>query len=179
MARIRTPSFRLRLTKKQAIIAGTVVVLGIGAIIASFALRPSHVTTAPTYDVVLPHNRSVDDLGGWQRVSPPGSDPVFAFGDRIGDVAISVSQQPIPQSFTSNIAANVEQLAKSYNATTMIKAGDTPVFIGQSAKGPQSVIFAKDNVLVLIKSQDTIDHELWIRYISALTDPRSNTTPTF
>jgi len=133
----------------------------------------------PTYEVVLPQRTSIDTLGGWQRVSPEGSEPIFAYSDTIEDTTISVSQQPMPKSFVGNVAAEVKRLAESYSATTVIEAGGTDVYIGRSARGPQSVIFAKGNTLVLIKSQKTISQAEWVRYINNLVDPDSEQTPTF
>ena len=135
--------------------------------------------TAPNYDIVLPQRTSIDSLGGWQRVSPNGSEPVFSYNDTIESVAISVSQQPLPPSFVGNVGAEVKRLADSYSATTMVEAGGTQVYIGRSAKGPQSVIFAKNNTLVLIKSQKTITQAQWVSYINNLVDPDTEQTPTF
>lgn len=128
---------------------------------------------------MLPGRTPVEDLGGWQRVSPENSDPVFAYNDTLSSVAISVSQQPLPASFVGNVDAQVKQLAESYSATTVIDAAGTKVYIGRSARGPQSVIFAKNNTLVLIKSQKTIGQPEWVRYINNLVDPKSEQTPTF
>lgn len=141
--------------------------------------RPRNNIVAPTYDVVLPQRTPISDLGGWQRVSPAGKDPVFAYKDTVENVAISVSQQPLPASFVGNVDAQVKQLAESYSASTVIDAGGTKVYIGRSARGPQSVIFAKNNTLVLIKSQKTISQAEWIRYINNLVDPKTEETPSF
>lgn len=167
------------MTKKRVLVAASTLLAVATIAILYYVLRPSSEVNTPEYTVVLPQNRSVDDLGGWQRVSPPSSDPVYAYSDSLDDVTISVSQQPIPESFRGNVAAEVEQLAKSYNATTVIKAGETPVYIGRSSKGPQSVIFAKNDTLVLIKSQGTIEQESWINYVSNLSDPTTQTMPSF
>ena len=105
--------------------------------------------------------------------------PIFSYNDTVEDVAISVSQQPLPDSFKGNVSAQVKQLAESYSATTVIEAGGTDVYIGRSARGPQSLIFAKNDTLLLIKSQNTISQAEWIKYINNLVDPKSENTPTF
>jgi predicted ATP-grasp superfamily ATP-dependent carboligase len=170
---------RLLPPSKPGIIAGSALLIGAAATIAYVSLRPKAAPPAPTYDVVLPQRTSVTDLGGWQRVSPEGKDPVFAYNDEIDSVRIIVSQQAIPSSFEGNVAAQVKQLADSYSATTVIEAGGTDVYIGRSARGPQSVIFAKNNTLVLIKSEKTISQSDWVRYINNLVDPKSEQLPTF
>jgi hypothetical protein len=176
---VALPRFTSLPKNKTNLIASGALLAG-GAVITLYVLsRPSTNTVAPSYDIVLPQRTSVDDLGGWQRVSPVESDPVFAYTDEIKEIAISVSQQPIPASFAGNVDARVKQLAESYSATTMIEAGGTSVYIGRSARGPQSVIFTKNNALVLIKSQKTISQDEWTRYINNLVDPKSEETPSF
>lgn len=121
------------------------------------------------YQTVLPESKSITQLGGWKRVSPPDSDPVYAFTDKIDDTIISVSQQPLPESFKQGGVDNqVADLAKKFNATTSFDAGATTAYIGTSAKGPQSVIFTKNSLLILIKSQAKIDEASWGRYIKSL-----------
>lgn len=117
---------------------------------------------------LTPAGTSIDDRGGWSRISPPGKAPVFAYSDSINGTTINVSQQAIPESFKTNIPENVAELAKSYNATATIDANGTTVHIGDSAKGPQSVIFTKSNLLIMIKSQQKIPAEAWVRYINSL-----------
>lgn len=164
--------------KGRLIIIGAIVIIALGSIIYVFTTsrKPA---LAPTYDVVLPQRTTIETLGGWQRVNPSGSDPVFAYSDTIDDTAISVSQQPLPASFVGNVDAKVKELADNYSATTVIEAGGTKAYIGRSAKGPQSIIFAKNNTLVLIKSQKAISQADWIQYINTLVDPKTEKTPTF
>lgn len=121
------------------------------------------------YQTVLPESKSISQLGGWKRVSPPDSEPVYAYSDKIGDTPISVSQQPLPESFKKGgIDNQVADLAKKFNATTTFDADTTTAYIGTSAKGPQSVIFTKNSLLILIKSQAKIDDTAWVRYVKSL-----------
>lgn len=171
-----TPSITVRArrvlpkNKKRAVILGVAaaacIAAGIATYVATHPPRPK--VTSPTYDTVLPQNKSISALGGWKRVSPPDKEPVFAYADTIGGVAISVSQQPLPKGFSKNTDSQVAELASKFNATEKLEAGTTKAYVGTSAKGPQSVIFAKGNVLVLIKSQKKISNAAWAQYISAL-----------
>lgn len=122
----------------------------------------------PEGQTALPSGKSIDTLGGWQRVSPPDKEPVFAYTDTINDIAISVSQQSLPKTFKTNTASHIAELAKKFNATTKIDANGTPVYIGTSSKGPQSAIFTQKDLLIMIKSQKHIDDTSWSRYISSL-----------
>ena len=126
------------------------------------------VIDTPNYATVLPAGKSISTLGGWTRISPPENDPVYAYTDKIGDLEISVSQQSLPASFKNNVDTQVAEMAKSFNATTEIEAGDTKVYIGTSANGPQSVIFTKNSLLILIKSQEKVENNDWLRYIESL-----------
>lgn len=122
----------------------------------------------PKYDTVLPKKKSIDALGGWKRISPPKNDPVYAFLDKIGETPISVSEQPLPDSFKGNSEEQLSELAKKFNATTKLQAGATTAYLGTSAKGPQSVIFVTDTLLILIKSQNKINEKDWTSYIQSL-----------
>lgn len=122
----------------------------------------------PDYPTVLPTGKTIQDLGGWTLVSPPNRDPAFAYIDKIGNMQINVSQQQLPDEFKENTSEKIEKLAKEYGASDKITANDTIVYIGTSEKGPQSVIFTRSNLLILIKSSVRIDNDKWIDYISAL-----------
>jgi len=122
----------------------------------------------PQFSTLLPKGKSITSLGGWSRISPPSSEPVFAYNDTIAGISVNVSQQPLPKSFESNVDTQVAELAKQYSATNQISAGDTKVYIGTSSKGPQSLIFVKNNLLILIKSQQKIDNKDWSKYIESL-----------
>ena len=158
-------------TKKIIIIASTAVVI-IGVIVASLliwrGLADVNTGLRPDYKTALPSGTSIEKLGGWERVSPPGKDSVFAFTDKIGDVSITVSEQPLPASFKSDVSGKVAELAKAYSATNILDAKGTKAYIGTSAKGPQSTIFTKNELLILIKSQAKISDDAWIAYINSL-----------
>lgn len=149
-------------------VAAVVVVLGPSLSVTD---QPSAVSdsnaTSPEYKTIIPNGKSISQLGGWKRVSPPEGEPVFAYDDTINTVPVSVSQQPLPKSLQGN-NSEVAELAKKFNANTVLEAGDTDVYVGLSAKGPQSVIFAKNDLLVLIKSREKIDDAYWIEYVKSL-----------
>jgi len=164
------------LTKKTILIAGSIILVVIGLIVTLAVISNSKSSQAdqsttkesPGFQTVLPNNTSVDALGGWTRISPPENDPVFAYTDTINDVSITVSQQPAPSSFKNNLDTEVAEVAKKFNATSQLDAGSVKAYIGTSAKGPQSVIFVKNNLLILMKSVQKIDDSKWISYIKSL-----------
>ena len=122
----------------------------------------------------MPEGKSIDDLGGWKRVNRPGGDPVFSFNDEINGTLITVSEQSLPASFASDTDNRTAELAKAYNATSRIKAGSLTAYIGTSAKGPQSVILTKKELLILIMSADRIPETAWIDYIQSLNSTGDN-----
>ena len=165
----------IQLTKKQTILTVLVSVLLLIAIIITTALlsntqqpEKQNGASAPSFAAVLPNGKTISDLGGWQRLDPPNNDPIYIFTDTINSVPISVSQQTLPSTFKSNLSQSVADLAKNYSATTELNAGGIKVYIGTSAKGPQSVIFTMNDLLILIKSQGRIDNDAWVNYISKL-----------
>lgn len=158
---------RIPTKQKKRYVYSAILVVVVIIIAAILLIRPRGTSEIPTYDTVLPRGATVEALGGWKRVSPPGSEPVFAYLDTIDGVSISVSQQPLPTDFEKKDDA-VGELARSYNATHALAVGDMTIYIGTSAKGPQSVIFSKKDLLILIKSQATIADTKWLSYISTL-----------
>lgn len=122
----------------------------------------------PEYKTFLPNGKSIDSLGGWTRVSPPDRNPVYAYADTLGGTPITVSQQPLPKEFKSDPNDQVAELAKNYHADHFITVDAIKVYIGTSAKGPQSVLFVKDATLVLIKSTASLSDDRWTEYVHSL-----------
>lgn len=124
---------------------------------------------SPEFTTVVPEGKSIADLGGWARVSPPGSDKVYAFSDTIGDTNIIVSQQRIPKQFEAEPDVKLREFAESYAANRVLPTSDdTTAYIGTSAKGPQSVLLIKNDLLILIKSSSIISDDSWVGYIASL-----------
>lgn len=122
---------------------------------------------SPTFTAVTPGGQSIDQFGGWQRISPPETEPVFVYTDEINDTPISVSQQPLPVNFQNDAANQLSQLAQGFNATEQINS-DPDIYIGSSAQGPQSIITSKSGLLILITSKTSVENDAWISYINSL-----------
>lgn len=122
----------------------------------------------PEYDTVLPKGKTIKDYGGWTRVSPPNRDPVFAYADKIGAIPINVSQQPLPKDFADQPDQQVQQFAAGYAANKKLNVNGATAYIGTSAKGPQSVIIVKGELLILIKASAAIPDTEWQKYIQSL-----------
>lgn len=130
--------------------------------------RPA-TTETPDFQTVLPKGSSISSLGGWNRVSPPDRDPVFAFVDTLDERQITISQQPLPRTSADSPADTIRSIAYDFNAKDRHTADDGTVFyVGTSSKGPQSIITGKNNLLLLIKAPTAIDIDSWSRYIASL-----------
>ena len=127
---------------------------------------------SPDYTTLLPEGKTVESLGGWTRVSPPDRNPVFAYLDTLDGKPINVSQQPLPPELKDDKGrqddSQITQLSQGYNANDKVIAGRTTIYIGTSAKGPQSIIFGKNNLLILIKSSVSLTNDQWIGYVNSL-----------
>lgn len=122
----------------------------------------------PEYDTVLPEGKSIKEYGGWTRVSPPNRDPVFAYADKVGAIPINVSQQPLPKDFADQPDQQIQQFAAGYAANRKLNVDGATAYIGTSAKGPQSVIIVKGELLILIKASAAIPDSEWEQYIQSL-----------
>lgn len=93
---------------------------------------------------------------------------VVNFQDSIGGVAITISQQPLPEAFKEDTEAKVKKMAEEFSATKTIATANPTAYIGTSAKGPQTVIFSKKDLLVFIQSAKKIDDHDWAEYVTNL-----------
>lgn len=125
-------------------------------------------TKGPQFDAVLPAGKTIEDLGGWVRVSPADKDPVFAYVDSSNGVQLNVSQQVLPENLRTSTDQAVEKLAQGFAANEKIVVDGMTAYLGTSIHGPQSVIFVKNGLLILIKSSGKLTHEQWAGYISSL-----------
>lgn len=122
----------------------------------------------PPFTTVLPEGKDIAQLGGWVRVSPPGRQETYAFTDTIDGVGIAVSQQPLPDDFSEDPEENLSQVASDFGTTEKISVDETTVHIGTSTQGPQSVLFTRESLLILIKSANPLETDQWSAYIASL-----------
>ena len=149
-------------TVKRIIWATAVAIVLTVVIAVVYSVVSSRLASSPSFQAILPDSKSINVLGGWTRISPPGDPQAFAYSDSIDSVIIRVSEQELPTT------SSVTDIAKGYNATDKITAGKTTVYIGNNFKGSQSVIFAKNGLLILIGSASTINNDAWASYIDSL-----------
>ncbi len=124
--------------------------------------------TAPEFKTITPNGNSIEQYGGWRRISPVSKNAVFAYPDTVSGVTVNVSQQPLPDDFKTETTKKMKELADGFNAKHTFRAGETLVYSGVSVEGPQSIIFTKDGVLVLMKASKALPDEKWVSYIESM-----------
>lgn len=129
---------------------------------------PKNVDLVPKFTTILPDGKTIHDLGGWTRVSPDTTAPVFAYKDTLDGTPIIVSQQVLPDTFTGDVNEQVAELAKQYNATERLPVAGGIAYVGTSSKGPQSVIANKYNLLILIRASVKHTDDSWTAYLASL-----------
>lgn len=122
----------------------------------------------PFFETLIPTGKSIEQLGGWTRISPPDKNAVFAYTDSIDNNRIVVGQQPLPEDFKEDTENQLEALTKSYKNSEKITSNGITIFLATSAKGPQAIIFVKKGLLVNIRSGVTITQDKWINYVNSL-----------
>lgn len=121
----------------------------------------------PSFDTLLPSGRTIEQLGGWRSASPSRKVAAYAYSDHLDGAALVVTQQELPDDFKDKTDEQVKQLAHKLNNKHLIKAGATSVYLG-SDSNLQSLVFAKDDRLVFIKTTGPVSDAHWIDYITAL-----------
>lgn len=124
----------------------------------------------PDFKTFLPSGKTIDSYGGWTRVSPSESAPVYAYSDNLFGTAIIVSQQQLPDDFIDDVEHKVQKLQSDQGYVTQhkITVEDLTVYIGVSEKNYQSTIFVRDGVLILITSYRSISDTTISEYIQTL-----------
>jgi hypothetical protein len=121
----------------------------------------------PSFPVLTPNGKGVDDLGGFAKINPPGKPDVYVFTDNLSGTPIKVSQQKAPEDLLTD-PTKVSEIAKQFNATKTFDAGEFTVYNGISIKGPQSLVYTKGDLLVLIVADKELPSATWVDYISNL-----------
>lgn len=167
MIRVAQPKNKRLFTIALTMLIVGFAFLGVG-IYQVHSSRAEETNNQPNFKPVLPEGKTISTLGGWQKLTTPNSDVFYVYVDTISGVTVNVSQQLLPGKFKGDVANKMLEMARAYNANIKLDADDTRVYIGTSAKGPQSVLFTKNGVLVLAKSWSTIPDADWVAYVKSL-----------
>lgn len=118
------------------------------------------------YKALLPGGDEANTSSGKAAYEPEKQ--VTSFSDKIGENSIVVSEQPLPPDFKDNPDGRVEIFAKNNNFNELLQIESGRAHLGTSIKGPQSVVFQRDGVMVFLRSEKKIMNTDWVRYINNL-----------
>lgn len=178
---LKKPSFKIPsqlLARKKWFAGGVVAVVLIGTSTTTFLVtRPDGNKTSDKPGVLADTDQKADFQYSLPKGGGDGLEGAVRFDaerkvvnykDSIGGVAITVSQQPLPEAFRQDTDSKVKKMAEGFSATKTIATANPTAYIGSSEKGPQTVIFSKKDLLVFIQSAKKIDDHDWAEYITNL-----------
>lgn len=161
--------------KNKRLFITAVVMIAIGFSGLGFGIYQAHSSKAdetsnsPNFTPILPEGKSMSNLEGWQKLTSPDGDIFYAFVDTVNGVTVNVSQQQLPGKFKSDLSNKMLEMARAEKLTTKLEAADgVKIYLGTSAKGPQSVMFTKNGVLISMKSWAAIPDADWITYVNSM-----------
>ena len=147
---------------------GIVILTTSKSVSQSTTIQKSDTSNTPPYTTLLPKGKNIEQLGGWHKLASPNGDIAYTYTDTINGITISLSQQPLPEAFKADATAKLASLAKSDNATDSLDINGSTAYVATSAKGPQSVYYTKNGLLVLIKSEASLPDASWKKYLASL-----------
>lgn len=121
--------------------------------------------TVPSFETLAPNvNSKVEKTATYDDEKK-----VASYNDKIAGTDVTVSQQPLPDSFKASPMDEVEKLAKNFKATKRINTGKVIAFTGISSEdGTQTVIFAKKDLLIFIRATKELNSNNLAAYIDNL-----------
>jgi hypothetical protein len=122
----------------------------------------------PNFQTILPAGKSITKLGGWTRISPLDKNSAYVYSDTVSDIAVDVSEQPLPANFKSDPSGQLAKLAQGFDATQKVAVGATTYYIATALGGQQSIILSKSDLLVLIKTAGRVSVNDLTAYINSL-----------
>lgn len=168
--------------RKHAIGTLAVILLGVGLMVFSSSSNENTATLGesiseglqisddtlprekPQFTILYPKGTSEENYDV-VRISPAESDPSYTYLDRFTEdgAIFRVTQQEIPSNF------NLEEAAVGFQATDVIQVDNNKIFHGFSEQGGiQSLLFIKEDKLVLIRSPQKFNDDLWANYYLSL-----------
>ncbi len=127
------------------------------------------ILTSPTFKPVAPKSKPNLAQGSSQATSFDGKLDSYSFTDSLNGVPLTVSQQPIPATFSSASQA-LSSVAKSMNAKTIIPTSSgLPAYeVFNANTSIQSLVFTMNNLLIFIQSNFQHSNAEWTNYINSL-----------
>lgn len=162
-----------KLTKKVinislvAVIVFSLVMIGVQLFSGNNSTEAVSATKDATKGQNKPDFKLIYPAGKAKETSYDANKKVASFNDELEGTKLTISQQSLPANFRYDPNAEVEKLAKQINANTKLDVAGLSAFMGQSIKGPQTVVFAKNGLLIFVKSETTVETRNWNDYVSS------------
>lgn len=176
-----------KLPRRQAATAAAVLAVAVGLIGGTIHLWQGHqkqrlqaatvaaaakvaqtTSTKPTFKPVTPVNKTELANGEAGKTSYDTKHSVFSYADTVKGNAVTVSQQPLPTSFSSPEKA-ITTIAKSLNATQPIVTNRGTGYVFTDPKShAQTVVYSFNNLLIYINSPFTQQASDWKSYLENL-----------
>lgn len=129
-------------------------------------VQGEQVALVPEYKTLAPNGDVTDTTS--QKINYDASKKVASFTDKIDGYEVTVSMQPIPDTFKPAIGDNVKKVAEQFSATTVLAVDNGAAYLGTSPKGPQSFVGYRGDLLVFMKSETKIVDRSWADYFNSL-----------
>lgn len=120
----------------------------------------------PTFDTLEPGNDITRTKSGQLAFDP--SKDVASYTDVIAETVVTVSQQPLPATFQNNPTNELATFAQGINATEKLEIGEVVAYLGMSEKGPQTIVFIKNQKLLFITAEKKLPSVALFEYIRSL-----------
>lgn len=151
------------------IILTLAIIISAGLVLKA-ALNRSHqsksfvntMLASPNFHVLKPADNPTVTL------APLKGDHAFSFDDKIAGIAVTVNQQPLPSDFKANPAQALADFAKTLQTTTKFGAGSVTAYTGKTARGEQTTVFVKNDLLLFITSKQSLSNDQLANYINLL-----------
>jgi len=133
-------------------------------------IRPAatHITySKPDFSPVAPASEATLLNPGHGAIFD-GVKDTYSYEDKLDNVEIIVSEQPIPSNFSSAKVALLS-IAKSINAATLLVTKSSTGYLAtDTVSNQQTVVYTLDNLLIFIQSPFTHPTSAWIGYLNSL-----------
>lgn len=123
-------------------------------------------TATPTFNTILPNDNISQTTSG--KIAFNTQRGVASYTDAINDVAITVSQQALPERFQKDPLGQLGKFAEDINAKDKMELDGATAYSGLSAKGPQTTVLIKNDLLVFITAEKKLDNDALRDYINSL-----------
>ena len=159
--------FKEKLNKKmvsRTVITATALLLIAGILYGIGALINKPQTKPDDNSVLLETPGETD--GAINNSSKGPSKDVVTLADKIAGADVTVTKQPLPNSFKGNPEQELEKQARNLKATTVVYAGEVKAFSTKMAENlSQRVMFIKNDLLIFIYSKKGLDRDGLVQYI--------------